>query len=437
MMEPQETAELIHRLGRTSSNPAVHSNTYTVSIIRAEDLFSKSKSGKPACGFVSVYEGEERLIKTKTVLDQSAPRWEQGFETSGPGVKTLELSAMDRQPIGKHDVIGKAVSLLINSKSCSRNFELIDFLPPFLFSSFLQTFVLNPRSFAEVRSQDLWLPLNPRGRVLVRIGMVGDLHDVAFYFMRAARRLVNAERGEHRSFLSDQNSTIQLILSFYRRYVSQDGGEGSSFSLQFPSCLVSLTLPPSVSLSAPHLRSHRSMPPSCQGARQKSCQEQEARWSSTSRHRHRDRVSRCLFGFVSRENVRADWSAFSSYRRALVPLTIYLDANFLTFTNNFTDNIKNGVIVALWRGLVSCLLDVLCPPLAVQSSTVDPLTPEDTEIVFKWLKVSSFISHYLLGNFELTRNSLFSSPSLFDSSLTRQRTGSSSSSLLMHLQNSY
>ena len=122
-MEPQETAELIHRhtLGRTSSNPAANSNTYTVNIIRAEDLYSKRKSGKPACGFVTVHEGEERLIKTKTVLDQSAPRWEQGFETSGPGVKTLELSAMDRQPIGKHDVIGKAVSLLVCSRLCSRN----------------------------------------------------------------------------------------------------------------------------------------------------------------------------------------------------------------------------------------------------------------------------------------------------------------------------
>lgn len=126
-MEPQETAELIHRhaLGRTSSNP-VNSNTYTVSIIRAEDLYSKSKSGKPACGFVAVHEGEERLIKTKTVLDQSAPRWEQGFETSGSGVKTLELSAMDRQPIGKHDVIGKAVSATSSRRVVVWDLELTE-----------------------------------------------------------------------------------------------------------------------------------------------------------------------------------------------------------------------------------------------------------------------------------------------------------------------
>ena len=123
-------------------------------------------------------------------------------------------------------------------------------------------------------------------------------------------------------------------------------------------------------------------------------------------------------------NLRANEFLSSSHRHALLPLTIYLDANFLTFSQNFTDDIKNGVIVALWRGLVSCLLDVLCPPLAVQSSTVDPLSPEETDIVFKWLKVNPSMSRRL--DFELTPNSSLSFHSLFASSSMRRRMGSSS-----------
>lgn len=85
---------------------------------------------------------------------------EQSFELSVGRVKTLDLAVFDRTLVGKHDPIGTA------------------------------SFRLDPRSFTDVATRDILLPLSPRGAVHVRISMEGgEKHDVAYHLSTGSRAL--------------------------------------------------------------------------------------------------------------------------------------------------------------------------------------------------------------------------------------------------------
>lgn len=72
----------------------------------------------------------------------------------------MELSAWDRQLVGKHDLIGST------------------------------TFKLDPRAFGECGTRDVLLPLSPRGLVHLRVSMDGgERHDVAYHLSTCVRAL--------------------------------------------------------------------------------------------------------------------------------------------------------------------------------------------------------------------------------------------------------
>ena len=73
------------------------------------------------------------------------------------------VSIRDRALIGKHDIVGR-------SYIC-----------------------LDPRRFADLLTQDLWMDLDSQGRILLRISMEGEKDEIGFYFGRAFRSLKRAE----------------------------------------------------------------------------------------------------------------------------------------------------------------------------------------------------------------------------------------------------
>jgi hypothetical protein len=80
-------------------------------------------------------------------------------------------SVRDRALIGKHDTIGRAY------------------------------LCLDPNRFGDYLAHDLWLELDPQGRILIRVSMEGEKDDIQFYFGRAFRSLKRAESDMARIFI--------------------------------------------------------------------------------------------------------------------------------------------------------------------------------------------------------------------------------------------
>jgi hypothetical protein len=79
---------------------------------------------------------------------------------SGP--KALELTALDRQMVGKHDPIG------------------------------MRSFKLDPALFSDMPVRDIVLPLSPRGVVHLRISLdASSVYDVSYHLASASRMLDN------------------------------------------------------------------------------------------------------------------------------------------------------------------------------------------------------------------------------------------------------
>lgn len=96
---------------------------------------------------------------------------EETFDFSVVNQLWLMASVRDRAPIGKHDRIGAAY------------------------------LCLDPERFGDFLAHDLWLELDPQGRILIRVSMEGEKDDIQFYFGRAFRSLKRAESDMTRIFV--------------------------------------------------------------------------------------------------------------------------------------------------------------------------------------------------------------------------------------------
>ncbi|ORY25540.1 hypothetical protein BCR39DRAFT_543937 [Naematelia encephala] len=187
-LEAEDTARIVkeHKLSSgISASDKPGRNVFTVTVMRGENMLGKGL-GKPADAFVTVVDREtgERLVKSRTILGAEDPRWEQSFEISVGALKQLELSAYDRQLVGKHDAIG----------TCS--------------------FKLDPRLYVDHSTRDVVLPLNPRGMVHLRISMEGgEKHDVAYHLSAATRALQRAEGDMLRELVDKMSEFIRTVLS--------------------------------------------------------------------------------------------------------------------------------------------------------------------------------------------------------------------------------
>ncbi|WVQ64082.1 uncharacterized protein L199_002241 [Kwoniella botswanensis] len=187
-MEAEDTARIVKSVKSNTANDKSTRHVFTVTVLRGENLIGRGGS-KPADGFVIVTDKEtgERLIKTRTILGAEDPRWEQSFEISVGSIKVLELTAFDRQLVGKHDLIGGG------------------------------SFKLDSRLFAEQPIRDIVLPLttsNRGGIVHIRISMEGgEKNDVAYHLSIASRALDRSQRDMSRELVDKMAEYIRSQLS--------------------------------------------------------------------------------------------------------------------------------------------------------------------------------------------------------------------------------
>ncbi|KAJ3203099.1 hypothetical protein HDU67_010392, partial [Dinochytrium kinnereticum] len=106
------------------------------------------------------------LARTRVVHDSVNPSWDETFTTLLPPVTHLEVSVFSRNLLTADELCGKAV---------------MDFDPK---ASRLR------RKLADHMTHDVFLDLEPQGRVLMRVALEGEEEDVDFWFRRTRERLM-------------------------------------------------------------------------------------------------------------------------------------------------------------------------------------------------------------------------------------------------------
>ncbi|EIW67151.1 hypothetical protein TREMEDRAFT_40715 [Tremella mesenterica DSM 1558] len=71
---------------------------------------------------------------------------------------------------------------------------------------------------------------------------------------------------------------------------------------------------------------------------------------------------------------------------SLLPLFDYLNDNFSVFSVTLTPTTRIRVMLALWRRVIDILISLLVPPLSDRPTNREPVTGQETDIIFKWLQ---------------------------------------------------
>ncbi|KAF2259547.1 hypothetical protein CC78DRAFT_58020 [Lojkania enalia] len=184
---------------------------------------------------------------------------------------------------------------------------------------------LDPSHFRDFMPREYWLDLDTQGRLLLRVSMEGERDDIQFYFGKAFRTLKRTERDMTRKVTDKLSAYINHCLS--RRALKALLNRGitvSSVTSYFRS-----TRPQSVA----------------QGPTQQ------------------------------------------DVTRALEPLFDYFNENFAIMKQTLTDSAMTMVMARLWKEVLATIESLLVPPLSDKLSQQRPLTQQELDIVFKWLKL--------------------------------------------------
>jgi len=163
-MEADECARVVRERKLQDAIEQPTSHRFSVTLLRGQNLLTLSRSAKPADALVHVTDTVtgERLFKSRTVLESEDPKWDSTFEVTIPAARSIEVTVLDRQLVGKHDVIG------------SRSLKL------------------DPALFADNPVRDIVLPLSPRGVVHLRVSLAANsVFDVNYHLTAASRVLDN------------------------------------------------------------------------------------------------------------------------------------------------------------------------------------------------------------------------------------------------------
>ncbi|WVW78775.1 hypothetical protein I302_100737 [Kwoniella bestiolae CBS 10118] len=123
-----------------SSTSTVHQTyLFTVKIVLAEGLTLDTNNKSPDSFVILSDEHGNRYAKTRTIYDDSDPRWDESFDIPVKGSAWFMATVRQRNITGKHDLLGRA---------------------------YLR---LDPSQHADLISKDVLLPLDTRGHLLMRM----------------------------------------------------------------------------------------------------------------------------------------------------------------------------------------------------------------------------------------------------------------------------
>ncbi|WRT65054.1 uncharacterized protein IL334_001996 [Kwoniella shivajii] len=122
-----------------SAIPNQQTYLFTVKIVLAEGLAIDGSTKSPDSFVIMSDEHGSRYAKTRTIYDDSDPRWDESFDIPVKGSAWFMATLRHRNLTGKHDLLGRA---------------------------YLR---LDPSQHVDLISKDVLLPLDTRGHILMRM----------------------------------------------------------------------------------------------------------------------------------------------------------------------------------------------------------------------------------------------------------------------------
>ncbi|KAH8884486.1 hypothetical protein GQ53DRAFT_392414 [Thozetella sp. PMI_491] len=156
---------------------------FTVKIVEAEDLKACDPSGTSDPYVVLGDEYQKRLAKTRIVMRNLNPRWDESIDITVTGPINIIATIWDYDTFGDHDFVGRT------------------------------SIKLDPVHFSDYLPREFWLDLDTQGRLLLRVSMEGERDDIEFYFGKAFRHLKRTERDMVRKITDKLNQHINASLS--------------------------------------------------------------------------------------------------------------------------------------------------------------------------------------------------------------------------------
>jgi Ca2+-dependent lipid-binding protein len=139
-------------------------NVFTIKICEAEDLKACDPTGTSDPYVVLNDEFGRRLAKTRIVMRNLNPRWDESVDISVQGPLNIVATIWDYDTFGDHDFVGRT------------------------------SLKLDPLHFSDYLPREYWLDLDTQGRLLLRVSMEGERDDIQFYFGKSFRHLKRTER---------------------------------------------------------------------------------------------------------------------------------------------------------------------------------------------------------------------------------------------------
>ncbi|RKP11004.1 hypothetical protein THASP1DRAFT_27249 [Thamnocephalis sphaerospora] len=161
---------------RTDSSIGPPVYIYTVKVVLAENLADCDQNGL-SDPYVVLQSGEVEMARTRVIQETLNPRWDETFEFRLSAAIEVLATIFDKDLVGGDDICGTAI------------------------------FRLQPSLFGDFLAHDIWLDLQPQGRLLVRVSMEGEKNDIRFHFGKAFRTLKRT-----------QTDMARMIMSGYVRY---------------------------------------------------------------------------------------------------------------------------------------------------------------------------------------------------------------------------
>lgn len=244
------------------------------------------------------------------------------------------ISIRDRSLVGKHDIV-------------SRSYICLD-----------------PRRYGDFLAHDLWLDLDPVGRILVRISMEGEQDDILFFFGRAFRSLKRTEGDMVRIFIDKvriQHSLQPL---------------GSSFHLQMSILFRDI-------LSRTTIKRLIKTPGALDYTK--------AIGNVTSLFGSLTTVSSSEVQIplpqAEKPRLKDVGTTDEEVEAAIGPMCDYLNENLQVLNSTLSDSARETVMNKVWKEILIIIEGLLVPSLGDAPSSLKPLHDRELDIVFKWLRV--------------------------------------------------
>lgn len=169
---------------------------FTIKIVEAEELKACDPNGTSDPYVVLGDEYQKRLAKTRVVMRNLNPRWDESVDITVQGALNIIATVWDWDTFGDHDYVGRT------------------------------SLKLDPAHFSDYMPREYWLNLDTQGRLLLRVSMEGERDDIQFYFGKAFRLLKRTERDMTRKItdkvwnLVQRNWHALTLIAFTIHYCS-------------------------------------------------------------------------------------------------------------------------------------------------------------------------------------------------------------------------